>query len=391
MPVTALLAATLLTGQGTFEVPFRIGETSIIVDAKVNSRPVSLMFDTGFAGAVDVDNTIDLGKPTGSITLRDFVRETQAPTVKIKSLSLGSKVINPEGMEAVLTPAGGYSEAFNTHCDGIMGFEVIKHEVSEINFEKKKFIFHPRSMDISKRTPDNKKTFLTKLLPIGHNSLEMSVDLENGKSMTLALDTGNSFYATTHKDVLERVGLWKLGEEPKFTSLAGVASGEVTSFTVQMPQLKIFGIPVQGSVWDIIDLPSSSAEGDGTVGFGFLKNFNIIIDFERRRVWFENWTGRVTDEEPGETGISATYSERHKGVVVARVSPESPADKAGVKVGDLLLSLDGADLHRESYRKMRQLLQGPVGSKVKLAVSRGGSLKRIEVERKLLVNELTSG
>lgn len=380
--------ALLSLAQAPVEVPFRTGENAIIVDAVVNKIPVSLMFDTGFAGGVDVDNTINLGKPSGTITLRDFVRETQAPTVKLTSLKLGSQSIDPEGLDAVLTPPADYSFAYGTHVDGIMGFSVIKHNITEINFEKSKFIFYPKSFDITKRVPDNKRTFLLKMLPTGHSSIELQVGAPGGRTMTLALDTGNAFYATTHRDVLERVGLWD-GREAKFGSLAGVASGAVDSWNVKMPPLTIFGVPVAQSVWDVIDLPSSSADSDGTVGYGFLKNFNIIIDYERRRVWLENFTGKVENEAPGETGISAGYSPSRKTVIVARVSPDSPAAKAGLKDGDELLSVDGLDLSREGYRKMRLLLEGPVGSKVKLAVSRNGSLKRYEVERAPLVNLAT--
>ncbi|MEZ0325721.1 MAG: PDZ domain-containing protein [Fimbriimonas sp.] len=387
MPLLSTMFALAAFPAQAVEVPFRIGETAIIVDAKVNNKPVSLMFDTGFSGAVVLDNTINIGKPTGYMTLRDFVREMQAPIVKITSLMLGNKKIESTGMTAVQTEPANYSFSFNTHCDGIMGFEVIKNEITEINFEKKKFIFHPKSVDITKRTPDNKKTFLAKLLLMGNNSMEMEVELPNGKTLTLALDTGNSFYATTHKDVLQRVGLWT-DKEPKFTSLVGVASGSVSSFNIRVPAAKIYGIPVQNSVWDIIDLPSSSAEGDGTVGFGFLKHFNITIDYDRRRVWFENFSGKVVDDPVGETGISATYSESFKGVVVARVSPDSPAAVAGIKERDLILSIDGRDVHLEGYREMRQMLEGPVGSKVKIAIQRGGALKRFEIERKELLNEL---
>ena len=38
---------------------------------------------------------------------------------------------------------------------------------------------------------------------------------------------------------------------------------------------------VARSVWSVIDLPSSSAQHDGTIGFGFLKHFNITIDLKR--------------------------------------------------------------------------------------------------------------
>lgn len=388
--ISALILASMIRGHqaassAPVEVPFYRAETAIIVDANVNGRTVRLMFDTGFGGAVDCDNSINLGKPTGKMTLRDFVRETQADTVKITSLKLGAQSINPGDMVAVMTPPAGYSEEFNTHCDGLMGFDVIKHNVTEINFEKNKFIFYPNTVDISKRVPDNKRTFLLKMLPTGQNSVQLPVVTPSGKTMVLALDTGNSFYATTHKDVLERVGLWNASEY-KYGSLAGVASGTVESFDIKMPALTIFGVPVPTSVWDVIDLPSSSAEADGTVGFGFLKNFNIVIDYDRRRVWMENFTGKAANDPEGDTGISAVYSPSRKGVVIARIAPDSPAQKAGLKELDEVLSVDGVDMQRQSFRQMREILRGDVGTKVKLAISRNGQLKRYEIERQPLVN-----
>jgi hypothetical protein len=230
----AAIAAIALSGslQGAVEVPFRLGEDAIIVDAVVNSRKVSLMFDTGFSGAVVVGQNVNLGKPTGKITLRDFVGQFEAPTTKITSFKLGAMNIEPDGLEAVMTPGADYSFSYNTHVDGIMGFGVVSHQVMEINFQKKAFIFHPKSTDISKRVPDNAKTFLLKLLPTGNQSLELEVFTPQGKRMTMALDTGNAYYATTHKDVLERVELWPKGKDAKFVRSSFVASGEVPSWYV---------------------------------------------------------------------------------------------------------------------------------------------------------------
>jgi predicted aspartyl protease len=368
MPIASALLSVVLAGAqaGTVEVPFHKGENAIIVDALVNGRKLSFMFDTGFGGALVVDSNINLGPASGNMILRDFVGQFEAKTVKLKSLKLGGKDIESAEMEAVMQPAD-YSFSYNTHCDGIMGFAVIQNYVTEINMEKNKFIFHPKSVDISKRTPDNKKTFLLKMLPMGTNSIELDVKAPNGKRLHLALDTGNAFYATTHKDVLERVGLWPENKKAKFMKSSFVASGAVDSWTKKMEDMTIFGVPVKTSYWDIIDLPSSSAEGDGTVGFGFLKNFNIIIDYDRRRVWLENFTGRVR---------------------VFRVAPESPAEKAGVKTGDELLSVDGTPMGKElGYREIEALLDGEVGSKVKLSISRGGALQRLEIERAHLINE----
>jgi len=265
---------------------------------------------------------------------------------------------------------------------------VIKNNITEINFEHQKFIFYPPSFDITTRTPDNKKTFLTKMLPVGANSVEMSVKTPTGQNLHMALDTGNAFYATSHRDSLERVGLWEVGKDPKFTTVAGVASGPVVSWDKKMTNMTIFGVPVPESTWDIIDLPSSTADFDGTVGFGFLRNFNIIIDYGRRRIWLENWTGKVDNEPPGESGVSAVYDNQNRKVRVYAVSPGSPGDEAGIKKGDELLSIDAVELGGViSLKKLRKMLAGPVGSKVKLAVSRDGNLKRFELERKPLVNE----
>ena len=214
----------------------------------------------------------------------------------------------------------------------------------------------------------------------------MYVTAPNGKTMTLALDTGNSFYATTHRDVLERIGLWESGKPHKYPRMAGVASGAVESWLYQMPPLDIFGVPTPPSVWDIIDLPSSSAEGDGTVGDGFLKHFNITVDYERRRIWLEKWEDEIANAEDGDVGLSAAYNPNTKRTQVVLVAPDSPAAAAGIKVGDSVLMVDGDDLIHVDYDRFRKLMSGKIGTSVRLAVSQNGGLKRVELKRTSLVN-----
>ena len=72
--ITTLLALVLSQSSAPIAVvPFRIGEDAIVVDVKVNGKDVSLMFDSGFAGAFVIGPHINLGKPTGKIGLQDFV------------------------------------------------------------------------------------------------------------------------------------------------------------------------------------------------------------------------------------------------------------------------------------------------------------------------------
>ncbi len=391
MIVAAALAALVLRGQNApIEIPFRIADDALLVDVTVNDTKVSLVFDTGFGGTVLVDDKVDIGPSGGSTVLRDFVGEFEAKTVKITSLKLGPITIPSAGMTAVQESLEGMTEGYNMHTDGLIGLNAIKNFVTEFDFEHQKLILYPKSEDITKRTPDGKKTFLAKLLPIGNTSMQMLVSVPSGRTMVMALDTGNSFYATTHRDVLERVGLWPANKDPMFMKMSGIASGQVDSWSLRMPTLKVFGIPVENSVWSIIDLPSGSAESDGTVGFQFLRNFNFTVDFDRRRVWFENFTGETGNDPVAETGLSGGYRDKTGKVEVWRVMPGSPAAIAGIKKGDEVISVDDRDLAgATTFRRFEALMQGDPGTVVDVVVSRGGNLMRYELKRAFLVNEAT--
>ena len=388
MIVNALLASAAVLGSAdkAVEVPFILGDDAIIAKAVVNGREVSCMFDTGFSGSFVLTDQINIGKPSGSMTLRDFVGEFQAQTTPIKTLALGSQKINCEDMAAVQQPGNSYTLSYNTHTVGIMGLEVMQDFVLEINFEKKKFVLHPQTFDFTQWKPDNKKTFMAKMAAKGMNSIELQVETSNGKKMNLALDTGNAFYGTTHKDVLERIGIWPQGQKPNFMSTAFVASGAVDSWYMAMNDLKIFGVPVPNSIWSIIDLPSSSVSHDGTVGFGFLKNFNIIIDQKRRRVWLDNFSGQVADPPMASAGLSAWFYDEYDRFVVTNVTPGGPAAKAGIRRGDMILGVNDEEALNIGPRAFMRLMEGPQGSKVKLSLSRGGVLNNFEITREYLFN-----
>lgn len=386
--IIAVAALATVETQQRVEVPFRVAENAIIVDAVVNGVKVSAMFDSGFSGAFVLDPNMNVGEADGTMNLRDFVGQFEAKTVSIKSLEFGNQRIDPAGMSVVQMPGFDLTESYGVHCDGIMGLEVLAHHILEINFERERFIFHPRSHDISQMTPDNERTWLLRMLPMGNNAIKLLVNTEDGKSMIMALDTGNAFYATTHVDVLERIGKLTNRNNLSFQTSAMVASGPVDSYFFNMKNLKIYDVPVENSVWSIIDLPSSDANHDGTVGFGFLKHFNITIDLERRRVWLENFSGRVVDEPMADIGILGYYDERTRRMRVGRVTPGSPADRAGIRPGDDILGIDGSEARRMTFREFRALMEGEVGSTVVLSLSRGGRLQRYELERAYLINNL---
>jgi carboxyl-terminal processing protease len=59
--------------------------------------------------------------------------------------------------------------------------------------------------------------------------------------------------------------------------------------------------------------------------------------------------------------------------------PGSPADKAGVKGGDLIDSIDGVTMRNAPMWKIKAALDGPEGSSCELGIFRGGDEKKLKI------------
>src|SRR4051812_21686102 len=78
-----------------------------------------------------------------------------------------------------------------------------------------------------------------------------------------------------------------------------------------------------------------------------------------------------------EIGVQVTDA-KDAGVVVEEVRPESPAEKAGVKRSDVIVSFDGERVR--SVRQFTRLVQEtPPGRTVKATVLRDGQQRDVEI------------
>ena len=85
----------------------------------------------------------------------------------------------------------------------------------------------------------------------------------------------------------------------------------------------------------------------------------------------------------GGIGLTIRMKRDSSGVVIAQPYKNSPADLAGLKIGDKFVSIDGEDVTKCTTEQISSRLKGTPGTKVKLAVKRlmTGKVEEMEIER----------
>ena len=119
----------------------------------------------------------------------------------------------------------------------------------------------------------------------------------------------------------------------------------------------------------------------GSIGIGFavpsdtvqavvqqLKEFGEV-----RRGWLGVKIQTVSEDIAESLGVA-----ENTGALVSAVTPESPAAKAGLQPGDLILKFDGKDV--STMRGLPRLVaQAPIGKSVDMELLRGGDKKTMQV------------
>ncbi len=96
----------------------------------------------------------------------------------------------------------------------------------------------------------------------------------------------------------------------------------------------------------------------------------------------------LQDTVSGEfSGIGVNISIAGDAYVVMSPIPGSPAEKAGISAGDILVAVDDVNIEKEEFESVRARITGQVGTTVKVTVRRGTELLHFTVERAMVETE----
>jgi len=80
-------------------------------------------------------------------------------------------------------------------------------------------------------------------------------------------------------------------------------------------------------------------------------------------------------------GIGATLMRRSGGIAVGNLIANSPAKKAGLRSGDVIVGVDGQQTSKKSIREVVEWIRGEPDSEVTLEITRNGAPMHIQIRR----------
>jgi carboxyl-terminal processing protease len=90
------------------------------------------------------------------------------------------------------------------------------------------------------------------------------------------------------------------------------------------------------------------------------------------------------------SGVGLNVSEVKRGLRVARVIPKTPAARAGIQVGDVIVSVNGGSIAGESSDLSTAKIKGAAGSKVRIGVvSKSGHTRQLVLTRQEITVPIT--
>ena len=361
------------------EIPFEYSDHQIMVRVQVNDKKnLRFLFDSGATSLVLNKELGITGTHLADTQFHEAEGVTKAEAIALGDLTLGEKgtQINVHNVAALLADLSQMSKLLGKHIDGIIGVNVMIGYIVEINYQKKVLQFYnARTFSVAPRRPDNEKTFLIDLHP-ANLIAPVSVMLTTGQlhakyDYDFLIDTGFGGFASIANTSAQEAGLLK-NDTPRIVSTAFTLTRQYSTSKIRADYLRFGSLDLTGRTVQI-DFRNNDAYGQfGILGNRMLQNFRVTLDFAHRKLWLERVIAPEKEEPDDSDHPSLGIAIRGTGFsfVVESVKPNSPAQRGGVRPGDVILSINGQAVDTMNAAQVANLLTSP-RSDVTLNLNRG--------------------
>jgi hypothetical protein len=375
---TQRLGLMLPPTQEKVTFPFIFVNNLIVIPITINNQiTVKFILDTGANNAIlterifgDIigltyDRTISIAGPGVFETINAYVAN---------GLRLGlPKGIRGRQMSMLVLDEDYIELKKNLGEDvyGIIGYDVFSRFVVEINFSALEVTFHnPESFKPRRRLKsvdleiNGTKPFINAVIEQNNHKDTLKLMIDTGASHALLVDLNMSNTLVEPDTTLKTTLGFGLGGE----ILGEIGRFDRIDLGPYSLQNILVSLPSEGAYSKVIKRGSR----DGTIGGHLLLHFNPIIDYRNNKLYLSKSNNFTKPFRYDMSGLRVSYFENPQRYQVTGIMENSPADVAGIEIGDVLLSVNTYNVENSRLTDIYNLLRSRPKKHIKVILDRNG-------------------
>lgn len=265
---------------------------------------------------------------------------------------------------------------------GILGYELFSRFIVQMDYERKRLVLYDpkffkksrryQALDIS--VEDTKPFVIATVAMTGNSEISAKLLIDTGAGHGLMLQPGSDEQIVVPELHINSV----IGR-----SLGGIITGKIGRIeSLQLGNYKIndpiANFPDPKSNQDTL-IRGESKLRNGALGGEVLSRFNIVFNFPDEEIYIKKNGSFNRPSNYDMSGITL----KAKGVQlrtyeVSELRKDSPAEKSGLLVGDIIVAINGFMLKRINLTQANGFFNKKEGKRISLLVERNGKRKKIQ-------------
>jgi hypothetical protein len=361
-----------LPSPGRVTMPFTLINNHIIVEVRIDGRgPYPFVVDTGGHDIVTPFAVKELGiVPAGDThTSGAGEKSVSSGYVHVDRIDIGGALLKDQ---TLMTLDFSPRNVEGIQLGGMLGLEFFERFVVQIDYgEKALTLIDPTSFSATDRAASG-----VAIPFVFYGNMPQVVGDFDGRPARFNTDTGSRSEVTLATPFVSDKRLRQAYPNGiEITDGWGVG-GASRSYVVRAGELSLGSVTTSRPIAGLSEAKHggfSDVNYEGNVGSGLLKRYVATFDYSSRTLYLKPTLS--SDQDVGafdRVGMWINLGEA--GMTVMDLAAHGPAEEAGLKVGDVVVAIDGTAVLTRSLSDVRNSLKiAPVGRALTVTYSHGGA------------------